>query len=35
MNAGELHLVEFAETLNNIGLLLRHDEECGTQQNNE
>lgn len=32
MNAGELHLVEFAETLNNIGLLLRHDKQRGQEQ---
>jgi len=35
MNTCELHLKELAESLNDVGLLLRHDEECGTQQNNE
>ncbi len=35
MDAGELHLKELAESLNDVGLLLRHDEECGRQQNNE
>ena len=30
MDAGELDLKELAESLNDVGLLLRHDEECGT-----
>ncbi len=29
MDARELHLVEFAESFDDIGLLLRNDEQCG------
>ena len=32
MNAGELHLVELAETFDDVGLLLRHDEQRGQEQ---
>ena len=35
MDAGELHLKELAEAFDDVRLLLRHDEECGRQQNNE
>ena len=35
MDAGELHLKELAEAFDDVGLLLRHDEECGTQQHDE
>ena len=35
MNAGELHLVELAETFDDVGLLLRHDEQCGQEQKSD
>ena len=35
MDAGELDLKELAEAFDDVGLLLRHDEECGTQQHDE
>ena len=35
MDAGELDLKELAESLNDVGLLLRNDEQCGAQQHDK
>lgn len=35
MDARELHLVELAETFDDVGLLLRHDEQRGQEQESD